>query len=145
MIALPDPAATARLAAMIAAEVSVGDVVRLDGPVGAGKTTLVRALVAALGGDAALVPSPTYTLMNVYQARLKVVHVDAYRLRSAGELAALGFDEAAADGVAIVEWSDRVDAAFAGADCWRVRLEHDGRGGRSADVTAPRGKRLQPG
>ncbi len=140
---LPDPQATARLADALASQLVAGDVLCLDGPLGAGKTTLVRALVAALGGDPAQVASPTFTLMHIYQARLRVVHVDAYRLSSAAGLGALGFDEAADGAVAVVEWAERVADAFAGDRCWRVRIDHDGAGGRIADVIPPAGKRLQ--
>jgi tRNA threonylcarbamoyl adenosine modification protein YjeE len=143
MIALPDLAATGRLAAALAAQLSAGDVVCLDGPLGAGKTTLVRALVEALGGDPAQVASPTFTLLHVYDARLRVVHVDAYRLGSAAALSALGFDDLAAPGIGVIEWADRVAGAYDAARSWRLRLDHDGSGGRTAIAVPPAGKRLQ--
>src|SRR5688572_22301747 len=110
-IHLADEAATQRLGRLLAGSLQMGDLIALDGPLGAGKTTLVRALVEELGGDPVEVSSPTFTLLNRYDARLPVVHVDAYRLQGPGALAGLGFDELAEDGIGIVEWADRVQAA----------------------------------
>ena len=105
---LPDEAATALLGEDLAAALRPGDVVALKGDLGAGKTTLARALIRALADDPDLdVPSPTFTLVQTYEARLPVAHFDLYRLGSPAELDELGFDEAAADGVALVEWPER--------------------------------------
>lgn len=135
-LALPDLDATRRLAERLAAALEPGDVLCLDGPLGAGKTTLVRFLVAALGGDPAQVASPTFTLLHRYAARVPVIHVDAYRLQGPAGLAGLGFDELAEDGIGIVEWSERVAAALDPARCWRVAMAHAEQG-RSATVTTP--------
>ncbi len=135
-LVLADAEATAALARRIAPFLQAGDLVTLDGPMGAGKTTFTRALVAALGGDPAVVASPTYTLLHHYEARLPVVHVDACRLSSAEELEGLGFSEAAAPGVAVVEWAEQVEEALSGRR-WSVSLDHDGAGGRRARVLAP--------
>ena len=133
--ALAAVADTDALARVLAPCLAVGDRLLIDGELGAGKTTFARALVAALGGDAAAVTSPTFALMQRYAARVPVVHVDAWRLRDGGELAGIGFDEAAAEAVAIVEWAARVLPASPAA--WRIRLEHDGVGGRRAHVEPP--------
>lgn len=138
-VALPDPDATAALAIALAPLLVPGDVVALDGPLGAGKTAFTRALVEALGGDAAFVASPTFTLLHQYDARLPVVHVDAYRLMGPGDLDGLGFDELRERGIAVVEWSQRVEAALP-ADRWRLRLEHAAGGGRLAEIEAPPGR-----
>lgn len=135
---LPDEPATAALAARIAPRLERGDRIALDGPMGAGKTTFVRALVAALGGDATSVSSPTYTLLHRYEARLPVIHVDACRLERADQLSALGFDELSADAVAAVEWAERIAPALDGPRLWRIALDH-APAGRSAAVTAPQG------
>jgi hypothetical protein len=100
---------------------------------------LVRALVAALGGDPACVASPTFTLLNRYEARLPVVHVDAYRLQGATALAGLGFDELAESGLGIVEWASVVPGALPSAYTWRIMLQHHAHG-RTASVEPPTGR-----
>lgn len=104
-----DEAGVVRLADLLALKVRRGDVISLQGEVGAGKTTLARALIAALLGDpAAEVPSPTFSLSQVYETpRLTLTHFDFYRLSSADEAREIGFDEAVAIGAAIVEWPER--------------------------------------
>ena len=136
---LADEAATQRLGRLVAGSVQQGDLIALDGPLGAGKTTLVRALVAELGGEPTAVSSPTFTLLNRYDARLPVVHVDAYRLQGPGALAGLGFDELAEDGIGIIEWAERVLAALPVAYTWRVVLGHCA-DGRAAHVAPPPGR-----
>lgn len=129
---LPDEAATAGLARRLAPHLRAGDRLALDGPMGAGKTTFVRHLVAALGGDATCVASPTYTLLHRYESTPPVIHVDACRLTSPGQLAALGFDELSADGIAAVEWAERVGDAL--APDWRLAFTHAAVG-RRVDVS----------
>lgn len=133
---LADETATRQAGARLAKLLRAGDVVLLDGPLGAGKTTLVRFLVAALGGDPAQVASPTFTLLHRYAARVPVIHVDAYRLQGPAGLAGLGFDELAEDGIGIIEWSERVAAALDPAFCWHVAMAHADNG-RTATVTTP--------
>jgi tRNA threonylcarbamoyl adenosine modification protein YjeE len=135
-IPLSDAAATRALGAALASRLVAGDIVLLDGPLGAGKTTLTRGLVEGLGGDGQTVSSPTFTLLNRYTARLPIVHVDAYRLERAGELAGLGFHELCGDGIGLVEWADKVIDAFDPAACWRLRLEHT-HDGRAVTITPP--------
>jgi tRNA threonylcarbamoyladenosine biosynthesis protein TsaE len=136
VVELPDELATAALAARLAPLLVVGDRLALDGPMGAGKTTFVRALVAALGGDPEAVSSPSYTLLHRYEASIPVIHIDACRLDRPAALAALGFDELCADGVAAVEWAERVAGEVDAT--WRIALEHAA-SGRRARITAPAG------
>jgi tRNA threonylcarbamoyl adenosine modification protein YjeE len=83
-------------------------VVALEGDLGAGKTELARAVIWALAGEAVAVPSPTFTLLQVYDLpSLTVTHADLYRLADADEVAELGLEEAWADGVLLVEWPER--------------------------------------
>jgi tRNA threonylcarbamoyladenosine biosynthesis protein TsaE len=91
-----------------------GAVVALDGPLGAGKTHLVRAIAEGLQiENPALVTSPTYVLIQEYAARLPIFHFDAYRLKNDAEFRDLGVEEYfAAGGVCLIEWAERVDASL---------------------------------
>jgi tRNA threonylcarbamoyl adenosine modification protein YjeE len=104
-----DEAGVVRLAELLALKTRPGDAIALSGDLGAGKTTLARALIRALLGDpSAEVPSPTFSLRQEYATRrLTVTHFDFYRLGSAGEAAELGLDEALETGAVIVEWPER--------------------------------------
>jgi tRNA threonylcarbamoyl adenosine modification protein YjeE len=94
------------LASRIVLSLKSGDVIALSGPLGAGKTTFARALVTHLGGDGE-VPSPTFALMQRYEARrLTLYHCDFYRLEPA-ELDELGLDDALAEGALLIEWPER--------------------------------------
>jgi tRNA threonylcarbamoyladenosine biosynthesis protein TsaE len=109
---LGDEAATARFGAQLAQVVRPGDVVTLSGPLGVGKTALVRGLIAALGysGD---VPSPSFAIVQPYdELDPPVWHVDFYRIEDESEIEELGLDSAA-DAVLLVEWPER-----AGKDSW---------------------------
>jgi tRNA threonylcarbamoyladenosine biosynthesis protein TsaE len=110
-IALKDEAATAALAQRLAPHLKAGDVVALSGDLGAGKTSFARALIRALSGpdgSGREVPSPTFTLVQTYETPAgRIHHFDLYRIQSPDELAEIGWDEAPADGVVLVEWPDR--------------------------------------
>jgi tRNA threonylcarbamoyl adenosine modification protein YjeE len=103
-----------------------GLVIALVGPLGAGKTELVRGMAGALGIDPRDVVSPTFTLCQTYEADRTLVHFDWYRLRDARELVELGYDEILGSGALVaIEWADRFpDALPAG----HVRLELDSDG-----------------
>lgn len=111
-----DEARLARLAELVALKVRVGDLITLTGDLGAGKTTFARALIRAMLDDAqAEVPSPTFTLVQPYAtARLDVAHFDLYRLTSGDDLDEIGFDEAIAGGLALVEWPERGEGRLHG-------------------------------
>ena len=90
-----------------------GAVVGLIGALGAGKTCLVRSIVAGLSGDPRQVSSPTFALIHEYAARLPVYHFDTYRLPNEKAFVDLGIDEYfASDGVCLIEWADRVTATL---------------------------------
>jgi len=140
-----DEPGVARLARLVALKLRRGDVLALRGELGAGKTTLVRALVAALLGEGAEVPSPTFSLAQSYAGpRLTLTHFDLYRLGSAEEARELGFEEAAETGAVAVEWPERAEALLpesryeielletADPSVRRVRLEGLGACGRHA-------------
>ena len=108
--ALPDLAATAALGARIAAVLRAGDLVALGGDLGAGKTTLARAILRAASDDPALiVPSPTFTLVEVYETpRGTYWHFDLYRLETPEQVFELGWEEARAEGIVLLEWPERL-------------------------------------
>jgi tRNA threonylcarbamoyl adenosine modification protein YjeE len=136
-VSLPDPAATQALGAQLAAVLHIGDTLALDGPLGAGKTSLVRGLVQARGGDPAAVASPTFTLLHHYQANPPIVHVDAYRLHGLSDLCGLGFFELLDDSIACVEWAARIaDLVHEVPVLWSVSLHHQ-QPGRLADIQIP--------
>jgi tRNA threonylcarbamoyl adenosine modification protein YjeE len=106
---LPNEQAMHRLVRDIAIAIEPGDLITLSGDLGAGKTTLARALIRRLAGDPSIeVPSPTFTIMQTYELpRFTVVHADLYRVSGPGELAELGFEDLPADAVMLLEWPDR--------------------------------------
>ena len=107
---IPDLAATDALAGSLAPLLKAKDVLLLRGDLGAGKTTFARALLRAMG-VADDVPSPTFTLMQVYETpALHVYHFDLYRLKNPQEMEEIGFDDACADGLVLVEWPERAEA-----------------------------------
>lgn len=107
-IRLTDLADTARLGAVIAPLLIAGDTILLSGDLGAGKTTLARAIGEALKADPPLA-SPTFVLASEHSGRLPITHVDAYRLDAASDPIALGLiDPRSALGVTIVEWPERL-------------------------------------
>ena len=112
-VVVQDEAGLGRFAAALARVVCAGDVLRLVGPMGAGKTTLVQHVLRAMGWDGA-VPSPTYTLMQTYAtARFNVAHLDCYRLTSPAELVPLGLEPYLNFGVVIAEWPEKAGALLA--------------------------------
>lgn len=108
-IELPDDPATGALGEAVAAALRLGEAVCLSGPLGAGKSTLARALIRALTSPGEEVPSPTYTLLQIYHGReFQIAHFDLYRLEDPGEIDELGLDEALMDGAVIIEWPQRL-------------------------------------
>jgi tRNA threonylcarbamoyladenosine biosynthesis protein TsaE len=123
-----------RLGAALAVRLGRGEAVCLFGPLGAGKSTLARGLIRALTDSAQDVPSPTFTLMQVYEGpRFPIAHFDLYRLRSPEEAFEAGLDEALDVGAAVVEWSERLGEALP-PDRLDVRLEIAEEGGRIATL-----------
>lgn len=133
---LKDEAETRRLGEDLALAVKPGDCLALSGDLGAGKSTLARALLRALADDDDLeVPSPTFTLVQSYQLRIAAAHFDLYRLADASELDELGFDEALNDGIALVEWPERAEGALPKSTIW-VAFAHEG-DGRRVTISGP--------
>src|SRR5438874_13262228 len=136
-IEIPDLEATARFGQRLGELLFPGAVVALVGPLGAGKTHLVRAVAEGLGvRNPAAVNSPTFVLIQEYPARLPIYHFDAYRLSGPREFAELGVDEySPGDGVCLVEWADRV-AATLPADHLRIEITVVDENRRRFEVTA---------
>ena len=138
-IDLDNEVATAHLAREIALTLRAGDLVTLSGDLGSGKTSFARALIRHLTGEAQLeVPSPTFTLMQIYSTpAFPVVHADLYRIKSPDELVELGWDEAAEGALLLVEWADRAGTQLP-LDRLDVALElsPDGAESRRAVLTA---------
>lgn len=126
------PAATEEAGERLGRRLRPGDVVLLKGELGAGKTTFVRG-VARGTGSSAPVASPTFQLVRIYPGKVKLAHVDLYRVEDLAELRDLGLDELAGDGAVVVEWGDRLEVDGAavieiehlGADRRLIRTEHD--------------------
>ncbi|WP_428245623.1 tRNA (adenosine(37)-N6)-threonylcarbamoyltransferase complex ATPase subunit type 1 TsaE [Ferrovibrio sp.] len=143
-LTLPDEAATAALAARLAPRLRAGDALLLQGPLGAGKTSFARAAIRTLCGPGTEVPSPSFNLVLTYDTpACPLWHVDLYRVADPREVDELGLEEIFADGIALIEWPDRLGpdvprgaltltlqpatdssriATFQGAEDWAPRL-----------------------
>lgn len=109
-IFLADDAATQELGRKLATALRPGDALCLTGPLGAGKSTLARALIRALTTPDEEVPSPTFTLVQFYEtAAFPLAHFDLYRLSDPDEAYEIGLDEAMDGGVALIEWPQRLE------------------------------------
>lgn len=138
---LPDQDATARLALVLADCLHPGDVVLLDGQIGAGKTHLARALIRARLGRMEDVPSPTFTLVQTYEAEdSDLWHADLYRLTHPDEVTELGLEAAFETAICLIEWPDRL-GDLRPADALLVELHPDGEG-RAARLSGGRGDLL---
>ena len=108
VVDLPDEAATAAFAARISALAAPGDIIALKGDLGSGKTTFARGFIRARGGLEE-VPSPTFTLVQVYELGSAMVwHFDLYRVTSPEEAWELGIEDAFAEGISLIEWPERL-------------------------------------
>ncbi len=130
------PEATRRLAAAVAELARPGDVVLLAGDLGAGKTAFAQGFGAALGVDEPIT-SPTFTLVNRYEGRLPLHHLDVYRLDRLEEVSDLGLEEFLdEEGVVLIEWGDRITPVLP-ADFLEVRITlGDGDDDRVLEFTA---------
>jgi tRNA threonylcarbamoyladenosine biosynthesis protein TsaE len=136
-VTLSDETATAALGTRIARGLEPGDAVLLKGELGAGKTTLARAILRALGVEGH-VPSPTFTLVQAYQTEeLPVFHYDLYRIENPRELSELGIDDALEDGAVLVEWPERGFPPRLAADALTVTLTQGRGGAREARIDGP--------
>ena len=128
---LPDETATEQLGATLAQRLRPRDVVGLKGELGTGKTTLARAILRAASGEAGLiVPSPTFTLVEVYETKAGTFwHFDLYRLETPEQVFELGWEDALAEGIVLIEWPERLGPLM--PKHLSVILEVDGDGRRA--------------
>ncbi len=135
-VALADEAATARLAARLAPLARPGDVIALEGDLGTGKTSFARAFVRALTHAAEEVPSPTFTLAQLYECDTGTIwHFDLYRLEKPDDALELGIEEAFADGISLIEWPERL-GPWLPRQRLALRLSATADGGRRAELAA---------
>ncbi|MEL7202583.1 MAG: tRNA (adenosine(37)-N6)-threonylcarbamoyltransferase complex ATPase subunit type 1 TsaE [Pseudomonadota bacterium] len=123
----------------LATALTPGMTILLNGPIGAGKTHLARAIIQSLLPDAEEVPSPTYTLVQTYKAdSFEIWHADLYRLSDSSELVELGLDEAIGTDVVIIEWPDRLPSDWIQSAVLSIDIQPlDDT--RHVEVTAPPG------
>jgi tRNA threonylcarbamoyladenosine biosynthesis protein TsaE len=114
-----------------------GDVITLEGPLGAGKTTLTQAIARGLGVDPRIyITSPTFSLLHEYQGRIPLYHMDLYRLAGEDEIESLGFSEYLyGNGLTVIEWPDRLGSLIP-PERLHVELAMSGETSRSANLTA---------
>jgi len=128
---------TVKFGQKIGSQLKGGEVIALVGPLGAGKTHLIKGIVAGLGAEDAAnkVTSPTFVLVNEYSGRLEVYHIDAYRLDSIAQFEQIGFDDYCHPGsVVLIEWADKIEKALAGVNFIKIELAHIGPASRSIRV-----------
>ena len=133
----PNERATFDLGVRIGTQLSGGEILLLSGPLGAGKTMLVKGIAHALGLDEEDVTSPSFTLVNPHQGRLLLYHIDLYRLDEGASAAhAVDLDEILTDegAVVIIEWGERLGRYPLPAGVWQVSISGDGDSPREISI-----------
>ena len=110
----------------IGTQLKGGEVFAVIGPLGSGKTHLIKGIAAGTGAeDCTQVNSPTFVIVNEYAARLDIYHIDAYRLNSAHEFEKIGFDDfCRPNSVVLIEWADKIMSALKGINFIQISLSH---------------------
>jgi tRNA threonylcarbamoyladenosine biosynthesis protein TsaE len=140
------PQQTIKFGQFFGSQLKGGEVIAFAGPLGSGKTHLIKGIVEGLGaeGTANEVTSPTFVLVNEYTGgstplaagRLDIFHVDAYRLESIEQFEQIGFDDyCRPDSVVLIEWADKIEKALAGINYIRIEMAHLGSEHRSVSIT----------
>lgn len=133
-----DPSETINLGKQIGTQCRGGEILLLDGPLGAGKTIFVKGLAAGLGVDAEEVTSPSFTLVNPYEGRLPLFHIDLYRLDAGASAAhAVDLDELITNeqAVIVIEWAERLGKYPLPQCVWHVKIEGDGDAARNIAIS----------
>lgn len=130
------PEQTIELGQRIGQQLKGGEVIAICGPLGSGKTHLIKGIVAGTGArDRRSVTSPTFVIVNEYAGKLHIYHVDAYRLNSVDEFEMIGFDDFCYPGsVVLIEWADKVEAALQTMDYIRIEISHVGETNRKIHI-----------
>jgi tRNA threonylcarbamoyladenosine biosynthesis protein TsaE len=130
------PRETIDLGARIGRQLKGGEVVAIVGPLGSGKTHLIKGIATGAGAeDSRAVNSPTFVIINQYAGRLDIYHIDAYRIDSAAEFEMLGFDDLCyPESVVLIEWADKVEAVLRDIDPIRIDLSHAGKNVRTVRI-----------
>ncbi|MHC4271249.1 MAG: tRNA (adenosine(37)-N6)-threonylcarbamoyltransferase complex ATPase subunit type 1 TsaE [Planctomycetota bacterium] len=128
---------TIDLGRRIGEQMKGGEVVCLAGPLGSGKTHLIKGI--AIGAEAEdagkSVNSPTFVIINEYKGKYDIYHIDCYRLESIGEFEMLGFDDYChPDSIVLIEWADKVEKALGGMEAVRIELSHEGQSSRGIQI-----------
>jgi tRNA threonylcarbamoyladenosine biosynthesis protein TsaE len=134
---LPSDEDTSRLGRWFARHLDAGDVMALEGPIGAGKTHFARALIRERMGTAEDVPSPTFTLIQTYPADVDIWHADLYRLTHPDEVLELGLDDAFQTAICLIEWPERMGTLLP-SNVIRLRLIPDGEQRLAKVIPGPR-------
>jgi tRNA threonylcarbamoyladenosine biosynthesis protein TsaE len=132
-----DASETFDLGRRLGAQLTGGEILLLNGPLGAGKTVFVKGLAAALDIDPEDVTSPSFTLVNPYSGRLTLYHIDLYRLDEGAAAAhAVDLDELLNDeqAVVVIEWAERMGSYPLPANVWRITISGDGAGPREVSI-----------
>ena len=126
------------LGKQIGSQLTGGEILLLDGPLGAGKTVFVKGLAAGLDIDPEEVTSPSFTLVNPYIGRLPLFHIDLYRLGEGASAAnAVDLEELLTDSraVIVIEWAERLGGYPLTADVWRIEISGDGEARRRISIS----------
>ena len=130
------PEQTVELGRRIGRQLRGGEVFAIYGPLGSGKTRLIKGIAAGAGAeDLGNVTSPTFVLVNQYEGRFDLYHIDAYRLESIAEFEMLGFDDFCyPQSVVLIEWADKIEPAIRSIDFIRIELAHAGEHTRTIGI-----------
>jgi len=135
-----DEAGTFRLGKRIGGQLAGGEIILLNGPLGAGKTVMVKGIATALGLDQEDVTSPSFTLVNPHQGRLLLYHIDLYRLDAGASAAhAVDLDDILSDekAVVIIEWAERLGHYPLPDNVWEISIAGDGDEPRRISISKP--------
>jgi tRNA threonylcarbamoyladenosine biosynthesis protein TsaE len=131
------PEETIELGRKLGSQLKGGEIIALCGPLGSGKTHLIKGIAAGLGAeDSTIVNSPTFVIVNEYTGRLDIYHIDAYRLNSISEFEMLGFDDFCyPHSVVLIEWADKIESAIGMINYISIDIQHIGQNTRKIIIS----------